>query len=180
MGDVKLFQSMNPKLWPKLFPLLNPTSFEPGELVCTQDDECNEMLIVLEGSAVGSTVLYYEDFLEDKPLADSPTAKLDKSTDGSIGLGQISEGADDESAEEQTANTLRGPSGPLPPLKISPRAKEEPTSLTGEDGRAPDRSIQFIGPGLSEADKEVLIEKLGIDLDFDLDHKVRGGGYMLS
>ena len=28
MSDVKLFQTMNAKLWPKLFPILNPTTFE--------------------------------------------------------------------------------------------------------------------------------------------------------
>jgi hypothetical protein len=30
MRDVKLFQTMHPKLWPRLFPLLNPTRFEVG------------------------------------------------------------------------------------------------------------------------------------------------------
>jgi CRP-like cAMP-binding protein len=57
MSDVKLFQTMPAKLWPKLFPVLNPTTFELGEMVCLQDDECAEMFIVLEGSLQGWTVL---------------------------------------------------------------------------------------------------------------------------
>ena len=57
MSDVKLFQTMNPKLWPRLFPILNPTTFEKGEFVCLQDEECSEMFIILEGSARGRTRL---------------------------------------------------------------------------------------------------------------------------
>jgi len=57
MSDVKLFQSMNPKLWPRLFPLLNPSHFEVGECVCTQGEECGEMFIILEGSLSGQTLI---------------------------------------------------------------------------------------------------------------------------
>lgn len=57
MCDVKLFQSMTPKQWPMLFPILNPLRFEKDELVCSQHEECNEMVIVINGSLFGSTQL---------------------------------------------------------------------------------------------------------------------------
>jgi hypothetical protein len=57
MGDVKIFQSLSPRLWPKLFPILNPTQFELHETVCTQGEECTEMLIILEGALLGVTIV---------------------------------------------------------------------------------------------------------------------------
>ena len=75
MSDVKLFQTLNPKIWPKLFPILNPTNFELGEMVCLQDDECSEMFIVLEGSLQGWTVL--DTAAQEASKGVSPTRTVD-------------------------------------------------------------------------------------------------------
>jgi len=55
MRNVKLFQTMSPKLWPRLLPILNPTRFTPGEVVCQQEEECSEMLIINDGHLHGAT-----------------------------------------------------------------------------------------------------------------------------
>jgi len=140
MGEVKLFQSMNRKLWPKLFPLLNPTSFEPCELVCCQDDECSEMLIVLDGSAAGSTALYFEDLLKARSAAD--------------GSGLV-DGDDLAALFKQDL---------LAPVE---------EGYTGEENSNNGKRFSLSGRSLSAAEKHFLTKKLGNDLDFNLDHKMK-------
>ena len=55
MGDVKIFQQLNPSLWASLISILKPLRFDPGEVVCRQGEECSEMYIVHAGSLAGST-----------------------------------------------------------------------------------------------------------------------------
>jgi hypothetical protein len=57
MGDVSLFTSMSPLLWPHLLPILRPMRFEGEEIVCRQDEQCREMYVVLSGHLVGTTIL---------------------------------------------------------------------------------------------------------------------------
>ena len=57
MGGDSFFKSVNPTLWPRLLPMLRPTSFEPGEFVCTQGEECTEMYVVLSGLLTASTTV---------------------------------------------------------------------------------------------------------------------------
>eukprot|EP00614_Pseudopedinella_elastica_P009557 CAMPEP_0172607538 /NCGR_PEP_ID=MMETSP1068-20121228/27690_1 /TAXON_ID=35684 /ORGANISM="Pseudopedinella elastica, Strain CCMP716" /LENGTH=935 /DNA_ID=CAMNT_0013410567 /DNA_START=183 /DNA_END=2990 /DNA_ORIENTATION=- len=53
MRNVKIFQTMSPKLWPRLLPILNPTRFAQDEVVCEQGDEAAEMFIINEGQLLG-------------------------------------------------------------------------------------------------------------------------------
>ena len=53
LGNESFFMKMPPTLWPRLLPLLKPMGFEPCELVCTQGDDCTEMLVVVSGMLVG-------------------------------------------------------------------------------------------------------------------------------
>jgi hypothetical protein len=53
LGKESFFMTMPPTLWPRLLPLLKPMGFEASELVCTQGDDCTEMLVVVSGMLVG-------------------------------------------------------------------------------------------------------------------------------
>ena len=55
MGNVGLFQTMSPILWPRLLPLLRPMRFEAEEVVCAQGEDCSEMYVVLSGHLHGAT-----------------------------------------------------------------------------------------------------------------------------
>lgn len=101
MSDVKLFQSMNPKLWPRLFPLLNPTHFELGEHVCTQGEESSEMFIILDGSLSGQTLIDTQMIAGREAAKDSVTGNNGWSPAGGQGRGNSDESNDSNRSERE-------------------------------------------------------------------------------
>jgi hypothetical protein len=53
LGKESFFVAMPSNLWPRLLPLLKPTGFKLGELVCTQGEDCAEMFVVVSGILLG-------------------------------------------------------------------------------------------------------------------------------
>jgi len=56
MKKVSLFKSMSSAYWVRVIPILRPCLYGRDEVVCSQNDEVTEALIVLEGSLTACTV----------------------------------------------------------------------------------------------------------------------------